>query len=277
MGITCTLPALVPTKTAAGEWDRTVTWELAKSVDAGSHTGYAGDSFDSTWTVVADKNDSGPMNFVVAGKIEVYNPAAIAQTFTVGDVLNDLAGTAAAVDCPSLTVDPLATVTCTYEASRRRHGHPQHGHRHRRRQPAAERRRRDRVDREPHRLRLGRPDRPALHYDENISGDTTVDLRRDVRLLDRPDRYTNGSLHRHVHEHGLPRRQHRPRRASAEVGITCHLPALVPTKTAAGEWDRTVTWSSTKSVDAGEPRGLRRRQLRLDLDGGRRPRTTAAR
>jgi len=80
VGLTCNLQPLVPTKTAAGEWDRTVTWTLTKSVDDDSHSGYAGDLFGSTWTVVADKTDSGPYNFVVEGTISVYNPAAIAQT-----------------------------------------------------------------------------------------------------------------------------------------------------------------------------------------------------
>jgi len=93
-----------------------VTWTLTKSVDDDSHSGYAGDLFGSTWTVVADKTDSGPYNFVVEGTISVYNPAAIAQTFTIEDVLNDEDGTVATVDCPSYTVDPLDTVVCTYVA-----------------------------------------------------------------------------------------------------------------------------------------------------------------
>ena len=59
--------------TATGSWDRTVTWDLTKSVDPASHEGYAGDSFDSVWTVVADKTDSGPQNFVVEGEITIYN------------------------------------------------------------------------------------------------------------------------------------------------------------------------------------------------------------
>ena len=78
--------------------------------------------------MVADKTDSGPMNFVVAGTITIYNPAAIAQTFTVERRAERPDGTAATVNCPSYHGRPaLGTVTCTYEASPatpRRHSTP---------------------------------------------------------------------------------------------------------------------------------------------------------
>ena len=110
------------TKTAAGEWDRTVTWTLDKSVDDDRHTGSAGDSFVSTWTVVADKTDSGPMNYRVTGTISIHNPATIPQSFTVTDVLDD--GTVGAVDCDSVTAGNQAdgtvpaggTKVCSYVA-----------------------------------------------------------------------------------------------------------------------------------------------------------------
>jgi len=113
--VTCYLPALQVSKTAAGEWDRTVTWTLEKSVVQESYTGYAGDSFMPTWTVTLTKHDTGQMNWFIAGEISIYNPAAIAQSFTVADTLDD--GTPVTVSCPSNTVASLDTVTCSYEAN----------------------------------------------------------------------------------------------------------------------------------------------------------------
>jgi plastocyanin/uncharacterized cupin superfamily protein len=113
--VSCALQPLDPDKTAAGTYDRTVTWTLDKSVDDNSHTGYAGqDAGSSTWTVVADKSEALG-NYQVTGSISVYNPSAIAQTFTITDVLND--GTAAAVTCPSYTAAANSSVTCSYTAS----------------------------------------------------------------------------------------------------------------------------------------------------------------
>ena len=112
--VTCYLPALQVQKTAAGAWDRTVTWNLEKSVAPGSFSGSPGDSFDSIWNVVATKTDSGPMNYRVTGNVTINNPAAIPQTFTINDMLDD--GTVAAVTCPTYTVAAGGVVVCTYEA-----------------------------------------------------------------------------------------------------------------------------------------------------------------
>lgn len=112
--VKCTLPALEPEKTAFGSWDRTVTWELGKSVTPASHVGFAGDTFTSTWTVDATKTETLG-NYRVTGEIKIKNLAAIPQTFTVSDVLSD--GTVATVTCPTFTVAAGATVTCTYEAN----------------------------------------------------------------------------------------------------------------------------------------------------------------
>ena len=249
VGITCNLEPLVPTKTAAGEWDRTVTWTLSKSVDDDSHTGYAGDSFDSTWTVVADKTDSGPMNFVVAGTIEVYNPAAIAQTFTVSDKLNDAAGTEAIVTCPSYTVDPLETVTCTYvayppdatatlnTATVTFAGNP----------PQSD----DAAVEWTENLTgydSGDLTDPRFDYLKNISGDTTVTFDETFTCSTDPDDYTDGS-YTDTFTNWAYLDGNIDLSASEQVGITCNLEPLVPTKTAAGEWDRTVTWTLSKSVD----------------------------
>ena len=113
--VTCTLPALSAQKTAVGTYDRIVTWKLTKSVDDAEHSGNVGtDAGSSTWTVVADKTET-LANYKVVGTITVNNPAAIPQTFTVSDVLND--GTEATVACPTYTVPAGGSVFCTYTAT----------------------------------------------------------------------------------------------------------------------------------------------------------------
>jgi hypothetical protein len=117
--VTCTLPALEVLKDAAGTHDRTIEWTLEKSVDPDFHSGGPGDTFDSDWTVVATKTDSGPENFRVAGEISITNPAAVDQAFSVADVLDD--GTAAVVTCPDTgdntgTVLAGGSITCEYVA-----------------------------------------------------------------------------------------------------------------------------------------------------------------
>jgi hypothetical protein len=112
--VNCTLPALTATKTANGSFDRKITWDLKKSVAPTSHSGLAGDSFNSTWNVDATKSVVED-NYKVTGKITISNDAAIDQTFSVSDKLDD--GTVASVDCPSLTVPAKDSVECSYTAS----------------------------------------------------------------------------------------------------------------------------------------------------------------
>jgi len=111
--VNCTLPPLVPTKDAAGTYDRTVEWTLIKTVTPANHSGFAGESFLSAWEVIADKTETLD-NYQVTGTITITNPAQIAQTFTVGDVLDD--GTAADVTCSTETLEPGESVVCTYTA-----------------------------------------------------------------------------------------------------------------------------------------------------------------
>jgi hypothetical protein len=114
--------ALTATKTAEATYDRTITWDLKKTVDPASHTGTAGQSFNSTWSVEATKNEvlSG---FKVTGKITITNPNSQAVGFSVTDKLDD--GTMADVDCDpattgnqdSGTVPANGSVECSYTAS----------------------------------------------------------------------------------------------------------------------------------------------------------------
>jgi hypothetical protein len=119
---------LTATKTANGSYDRTITWDLTKTVDDNYHSGLAGDSFNSIWTVTATKNDQALSNFNVAGDITIKNPNGFPVNFSVTDELDDT--TVADVDCDPNTegnqdsgtvpakVDTTdGSATCTYSAS----------------------------------------------------------------------------------------------------------------------------------------------------------------
>ena len=113
---------LTAEKTATGTYDRTITWNLTKTVDPASHMGVAGDSFNSLWTVTATK-DEQLGNYKVTGTITIDNPNGFPVDFSVTDELDD--GTLAGVDCDSATADnqDSGTVaandsaTCSYSAS----------------------------------------------------------------------------------------------------------------------------------------------------------------
>lgn len=110
---------LTARKTAEAGYTRTYTWEITKSVDPETHTGWFGDEFTSTYNVSVNQTvvDSA---YQVSGEITVNNPTPFAVTF---DVADDVNGTTAAVNCP--TNDLAANdggvggpdeVTCTYVA-----------------------------------------------------------------------------------------------------------------------------------------------------------------
>ena len=105
---------LSATKSAVGEFDRTIDWELTKSVDLDAHVGFAGDSFTSTWTVAATKTviDS---NYEVTGDITIVNPAPTAVDVSVSDLIDG--SIAAAVSCPSTTVPASGSLVCPYAAT----------------------------------------------------------------------------------------------------------------------------------------------------------------
>jgi hypothetical protein len=112
--VTCTLPALEVSKTADGSYNRTVEWELDKSVNPDFHSGGPGDIFSSIWTVEATKSVTFG-DYKVEGEITITNPAAIDQTITaITDVLDD--STEATVTCPMYTVEAGGNVVCTYVA-----------------------------------------------------------------------------------------------------------------------------------------------------------------
>jgi hypothetical protein len=114
--------ALTVTKTAEATYDRKITWDLKKSVDPANHSGTAGESFDSTWSVGATKSVVED-NYEVTGEITISNPNSQAVGFSVTDELDD--GTMADVDCDpntagnqaSGTVPAKGSAECSYTAS----------------------------------------------------------------------------------------------------------------------------------------------------------------
>jgi hypothetical protein len=107
--------ALTATKSAAGSYDRRLTWTLDKSVSPTSHSGTPGQTAgSSTWTVTTTKSEA-LSNYRVTGSIVVSNPNPFDTAFGVSDQLND--GTVANVSCPSTTVPANGSVTCTYTAT----------------------------------------------------------------------------------------------------------------------------------------------------------------
>jgi hypothetical protein len=114
----CYAPAI--TKDATASYDERHIWDVEKTVDPESQSGFPGDVLEWTWTVDVSETFI-PDNFAVNGKIKVKNPAGSPGDMTVSlvDQLND--GTFATVDCgggmTSITVVPGDTGECTYAAT----------------------------------------------------------------------------------------------------------------------------------------------------------------
>lgn len=106
----CFSYSLTASKTADVTYTRTHEWTIEKTVDPASHVGFAGDDFSSTYTVSIGET-TVDSDFAVVGDIEVTNPTPYTVGFTVTDSLDS---TAAAVSCPSSSLAPGASVTCTY-------------------------------------------------------------------------------------------------------------------------------------------------------------------
>ena len=112
------LQPLTAAKTAAGTFGPMITWDLTKTVTPTSHSGSTGDTFTSTWTVVAARNET-PGGYVVEGEITITNSNLIDVPIEIDDVLDD--GTLATVTCPdtgdhSGTVPANGELVCSYKA-----------------------------------------------------------------------------------------------------------------------------------------------------------------
>jgi len=107
--------ALRATKTAAGTYERTITWTLDKAVSPTSHSGSPGQTAGtSNWVVDVTRSELVG-NYSVTGTITIDNPNAFSVSFSATDQLSD--GTVAAVSCPATTVAAGSSVVCSYTAS----------------------------------------------------------------------------------------------------------------------------------------------------------------
>ena len=103
---------LTAKKTATAQYTRTYTWSIAKSVDPASFTGFVGNTFSPTYTVKVDRTTTDSAWQVVGG-ITVSNYTPYTVSFSVSDLV---ASTSATVNCPTTTLTPGQSTTCTYSA-----------------------------------------------------------------------------------------------------------------------------------------------------------------
>jgi len=242
-------------KTAAATYDRTVEWDLEKTVDPATHTGYAGETAgSSTWTVVATKSETSD-NYKVEGTITITNPNDIPVDFTVSDVLDD--DTVADVTCPSYTVTANDYVTCTYEA-----------------EPEDDSATKNTVVVTSLTGGVGGDSAEAafdwvenlIGYDQGTLSDPrfvgepwnyapeaislTTTRTFDETFLCSADAgaYTNGH-YQYTETNTAYLNDDIDLEDSATVTVDCYLPALAVAKTAEGTFDRTVEWDLEKLVD----------------------------
>ena len=247
---------LTATKTATGNYDRTITWKLDKSVLPASHSGEAGASFDSTWKVDATKTEQLG-NYKVTGDIKINNPNGFPVDFSVTDELNDT--TVADVDCDPNTggnqdsgnVAANGSATCTYSASP-----PNKDVASNKAQVTSKT---AGVD--------GTSAEAAITWQENVIGDESVTLADDhlgysqvidkttpIEELDKftcssnPADYTDGKYSFTVPNTATLKGDKTDLSANAEVKVDCTLPALTAQKTANGSFDHKISWDLTKTV-----------------------------
>jgi hypothetical protein len=123
------LPVVNVAKTAVPSFDRSYTWDVAKSADGGltELNIFAGQSTQIDWTVTATASDPQDSNFALSGEITITNPtggdvisepipaeiASVEDVVTIGAV-----DTAANVDCGvtfPITLAPGDDLVCTYD------------------------------------------------------------------------------------------------------------------------------------------------------------------
>ncbi len=258
VNVTCTMPRLQVEKTATGTYDRTVTWTLAKSVTPASHSGFAGDTFNSTWSVVATKSESLG-NYKVTGTITITNPGAVAQSFTISDVLDD--GTVATVRCPAYTVPAAVAgvpgkVECTYSAA------PTAGSATLNTVTVSVNGYGDVTATAPVSFTenlvgydSGTLSDARFSYSKQISASTTETFPETFSCPDNPSLYVDGT-YTFTETNTAVLNDKINLSASASVDVTCTMPRLQVEKTATGAYDRTVTWTLAKSVSPASHSGF---------------------
>ncbi len=107
-------------KTAEGSYNDQYRWEIEKTVDPESQSGFAGDTLEWTWSITWESFFVEEINHAVSGIITVTNPAPLELTVAVADELTG--GFAASVTCndgdggTSLTIAANSSGTCNYTA-----------------------------------------------------------------------------------------------------------------------------------------------------------------
>jgi hypothetical protein len=254
--------ALTVSKPAEATYDHTNKWDLTKSVDPASHSGTAGESFDSTWTVTATKTATDS-NFKVTGVITIKNPNATAVGFDVSDKLDD--GTMASVDCDPNTEGDQAsgtvpakvgttdgTATCDYTAS-----------------PTTKDATSNNV--QVSSKTTGVPGATALadvtwianpvgddkvtlgderfdNFSQEISSSTTEPFPETFECPSDPAEYIDGKKSFTEENIATLKGTNTDLSANAKVTVDCTLPALSAKKTATGSFDSKITWDLKKSV-----------------------------
>ena len=111
--------ALGVEKTAAGAYDRTVTWDITKSVDPDYHRLLVGDSAVSDYEVDVEKT-AVSHNYTISGSILISWTGSTAPV-TITGIEDSIDG--AVITCPAnwdKTILPGSSITCHYSAP----GHP---------------------------------------------------------------------------------------------------------------------------------------------------------
>jgi hypothetical protein len=254
--------ALVVSKTANGSYNRSIDWDLTKSVDPASHNGTAGaNAGTSTWSVTATKSVS-ESGFSVSGTITISNPNTSPVAFEVNDVLSDR--TVAIVTCPAggatgtvpgKVGSTNGSITCSYTAS-----------------PA------DASATSNNALvtslTSGVPGgtalqtitwtptlvgsesaqlvdtRPGININQTVTGNTTLTPTELFACSSNEADYAeNGQYTRtETNTATLTGQNVTGSPASASVEITCTLPPLTAEKTAEGTYTKRITWNLTKSA-----------------------------
>ncbi|MDF1597977.1 MAG: hypothetical protein P1T08_18025, partial [Acidimicrobiia bacterium] len=250
-------PILDVSKTLDITYEEKITWTLTKTVDDASHSGNAGeDAGSSIWTVVADKTVTN-VNYQASGEILLSNDSGVDLEVTSVD---DLFGVVPVdVTCPNpapFVILDMASVTCGYSVDL--DGAPtlpstnevevayyevnrdglQVG-------PTLNRFATASDDAAESRGTIGEDSGtladPRFSYSQSISGDTTVTFDETFTCSSDASLYTDGS-YSFTETNTATLNGNINLSASASVDVDCTLPVLTVAKTAAGTYDRTVTW-----------------------------------
>jgi hypothetical protein len=113
---TVVISAYVPlvSVTADTSYTRGYTWAIEKSVSPDSHTGFAGDSFESNYVVFVERT-VGDYDFAVSGRVVIYNPNPAQPMFV--NVVDMVGGVNAVLDTSNpILIPPGGSVTVGFMA-----------------------------------------------------------------------------------------------------------------------------------------------------------------